>query len=48
MKKMIKEIFAFFTVVGIVMTLFYSKYPKIAAIDVPIGLLGLLGLYYLV
>jgi len=43
---MLKEISTGLTVVGIIMTLFHKKYPSVAAWGVPIGLLGLLGIYY--
>ncbi|MEK6927106.1 MAG: hypothetical protein AABX11_01605 [Nanoarchaeota archaeon] len=43
----LKSISTFLAVVGIIMTVFAKKYPAIGAIGVPIGLLGLLGIYYL-
>jgi hypothetical protein len=43
---MLKEISIGLTVIGIVMSLFHNKYPKFAAWGVPIGLAGLLGIYF--
>jgi hypothetical protein len=43
---MLKEASTVLAVIGIIMALFNEKYPKIAAWGVPIGLIGLLGLYY--
>lgn len=44
---MLKEISTGMAIIGIIMTLFYKKYPNVGAWGVPIGLIGLLGIYYL-
>jgi len=43
---MIKTMSVGLTIIGILMTLFHQKYPKFAGWGVPIGLMGLLGIYY--
>ena len=44
LKDTLKGISVALTVIGILMSLFHRKYPKLAAWGVPIGLAGLLGI----
>ena len=42
----LKEISIAAFVIGIILTAFSKKYPTAGAIGTPLGLLGMLGIYY--